>query len=362
MPRGRTLCLLSVLLSSLDCVADEAEAPDFEWRGEWIDVWGIGKQPEETCAGSLAYLDGYAGAISREFGVDGHLGVYRWYSRELFDAYDPCRGPVGGCAGLNGVFTYGMPLEHEVVHLGDIQNYWCPGVLGEGLAEYYGTTSKTPTSGDIRAVLAQEKSGSIASADYPIAGAFVAFLVESYGLDPIIESCRLSGPAPTPADLADVMTTAFGVPLEQLITGFEEWRDIYSCSYSQYRAKLYECEQPPAVVLGSENVTLDVTLDCSDARTIGPRANEIWTRKSIRVAEAGVYAVSLKDETGAYVTDLGFELIECAACRDAPRVERSPPDYEFNGLWIMQLDAGDYTLRLWGPPDFARKMTLRFIP
>src|SRR5690606_4135399 len=134
-PRSRAACLLAGLLSCLACVDEQPAGPDFEWQGEWIDIWGIGKQPEETCAGTFAYLDGYAGAISQEFGVDAHLGVYRWYSRELFEEYDPCRRPVGGCAGLNGVFTYVMPTEHEVVHMGDIHNYWCPGVLGEGLAE-----------------------------------------------------------------------------------------------------------------------------------------------------------------------------------------------------------------------------------
>jgi hypothetical protein len=134
MPPARLACLLAVL-GGLACAAEQPSGPDFEWQGEWIDIWGIGTQPEQTCAGTFAYFDTYTEAISREFGVDEHLGVYRWYSRELFDEYDPCP-PGKGCAGTNGAFSYIMPLEHEVVHLANLQSFPCPRLLSEGLAEY----------------------------------------------------------------------------------------------------------------------------------------------------------------------------------------------------------------------------------
>ena len=360
MPRSRFACLLAGLLG-LACVAEQPAGPDFEWQGEWIDIWGIGKQPEDTCAGTFAYLDGFADAISSEFGVDAHLGVYRWYSHERFDEYDPCRNPGLGCAGLNGAFTYFMPFEHEVVHLANIQSFPCPRLLSEGLAEYYSPNSETPTSGDIQSLL-EGPTTSLAGSDYPIAGAFVAYLVETYGHDALLEICRLTGPAPTAELLAETMTSTFGVPLEQVIDDFGFWEDIYACEYSQYRAKLYECGQPPATVLERQTVTLDVTLDCNDARTIGPRDQEIWTLVNFRVAAEGstTYEISLKDDTGAYIDEVGFELIECAACGDGPRWVKQDPDPELSGLWVSYLFPGDYFIKLWGPPEFVGNMTLTF--
>src|SRR5690606_9272538 len=112
-----------------------------------------------------------------------------------------------------------------------------------------------------------------------------------------------------------------------------------------------ECGQPPAVVLGLETVTLDVTLDCTDARTIGPRADEIWTLVPFHVPEEGSYRyeISLKDETGATVDDVGFELLECAKCTGGSLAIKQDPDPELSGLWVIYFLPGDYFIRLWAP-------------
>ncbi|PRQ05644.1 hypothetical protein [Enhygromyxa salina] len=347
------------LLGGTACI-EEAPAPlhSFERHGEWIDVWGYDTNPGDTCAGTLPYLDAYAGALSEEFGLSTHLGVYHWYTPDRYIEVEPCPKHALGCAGLNGAFSYSMPLEHEVVHVANIQASPCPSVLSEGLAEYYGG-SRTPTSGDIRALLEAQQAGQIGWADYPIAGAFAAYLVETRGLEAVLESCKLSGPAPTAEQLADAMSTAFDSSLDQLFIDFEAWEAL-ECRYSQYRGKIYECGHSPSVVLGAETVKLDVTLDCTDTRTIGPLNNRIWTLDAVRVAEAGIYVVTLEDDSGEFVQDLGFEMTECAKCTDAPSVAHFGPDPVWGGVWIAQLEAGDYFVKLWGAPDVARHMTLEF--
>ena len=363
MPRLCAACLL--LLANLSCTPEpEPIEPDFEWQGEWIDIWGFDTQPQDTCAGTFAYVDGYAGLIAERFGVGGHLGVYRWFSPERFADEDPCRNPgVLGCAGTNGAFAHVMPLEHEVVHVANIQSFPCPKVLSEGLAVHYSTTSETPSSNsDNLLALLENPATPVDSQDYAIAGAFVAFLVESWGLETVLESCRLSGPAPNAAEFAEAMALAFGAPLDELFSSFLTWRDTYGCDYSQYRSKLYECAQAPTVVVDGEPVSLPITLDCNDSGTIGPRYGEIGTLGSIRVVQSGSYLVTLEDDDGLFVEDLGFQIIECTSCKDAPLAERYPPDPELSGLWIIALDAGDYLVRVWGPPEATRAMTLTFTP
>jgi len=49
-------------------------APNYLYRGEWVDIDGRGRSVEQTCGGTFAFVDSYAGALAEEFGVEGHLG------------------------------------------------------------------------------------------------------------------------------------------------------------------------------------------------------------------------------------------------------------------------------------------------
>lgn len=350
------LCVAALLGSA--CAPDEpAEMPDFEWQGTWITIWGFDTLPEDTCAGTFRYLDGYAGMLAAEYGITEPLGTYRWYSDAEFLDVDPCSRASNGCAGLNGVFARVMPLEHELVHSANIMTTVCPSLLSEGLAEYYGTNSSTPASRDLRSLLEDPGVRPFPASDYPLAGAFAAFLIENYGLDQILEVCERAGLTPTAAEFSDAVSATLDVPLETLTSSFE----TFDCSYQQYRSKVYECSQSPSIVIGVEDVESTFSLDCSDDLTIGPRDNEIWTLTTVEAAQSGTYLVALKDESGSIVEDTaGLEIIQCnTKCADYPRVHSFKP-----GLGPVfgpiQLDAGIHAVRIWGEPNASAIFTLQF--
>lgn len=339
------------------CMPEDAgPMPDFEWEGAWITVLGYETTPADTCAGTFDYLDDYAGALASEFGVSAPLGDYRWYSKALFAELDPCGDPDKSCTGRNGVFTDVMPTEHELVHLVNGQTTQCPLFLAEGLAEYYGTTSSTPASLDLSELLADPGATSFSSSNYPLAGAFVAYLIEDHGLDALLEVCERSGVEPTPVEFDEAVETTLGVSVDLLAQEFAS----FECSYPQYRSKQYECGLEPSVEVGDQPVELILTLDCADSRTIGPSANEIWTLDVVRILEAGTYLVTLEDEAGDIVDgDVGLQLVPCMTCKDQPLLHTFEPGLG-PVLSPVQLDASDYIVRIWGEPGVSKQMTLRF--
>ena len=356
MARPRAVLATLAFIGLSACTpAETGRIPDFEWEGEWVTIWGFETAVDETCAGTLPYLDDYAGFLANEFGLNHHLGVYRWYSKELFTELEPCGRPINGCAGLNGIFTNVMPIEHEIVHLVNDQVVLCPLFLAEGLAEYYGTTSSTPRSRDLSEILADPGATVFSSRNYPLAGAFTAFLVESHGLDALLEVCERSGFTPTPDEFDEAVEATLGVSTSDLVEQFAS----FDCTYLEYRSKQYECGRSPSIVIGDEPVELNVTLSCADERTIGPRKSEIWTNNVVQVLEDGVYYIALESETGMNTEDeIGLELVRCTNCTDSPRT------YTYNlsivpFFDLIQLEAGAYTFKVWGAPNVSQSLTLR---
>ncbi len=351
--RATLAALVAVCPLLLACEPAPAPEPDFEWRGEWLDILGFGSAPEQTCAGSFAYLDDFAGATAQEFGVSGQLGVYRWYSPAEFAADDPCMSAAAGCTGSNGVFTRLMPFEHEVVHLVNNRVVACPSVLAEGLAEVYGTTSQTPEVWDVMPLIRQSAQGPIALADYPLAGAFVADLIESYGLPDVLRLCELSGPYPDEDEFAAATEAALGDSLAQVLAAFAD----FDCSFEEYRSRHFECGGEPDLVVGAEPVELELELDCQSPTTVGPRDQEIWTLAQVRVLEPGTYLAELTTQTGSY-DGLRVELAECVGCSASPRVH----DVASDGAAVaapIQLNANDFMVRIFASPEFADLVTVR---
>jgi hypothetical protein len=339
-------------LTPAGCVADHDPAYDFRWQGDRIDVVGIGTQPDQTCAGTLPYLDQFAEATAREFGVAGHLGVYRWYSSESFAQSTPCPDLAVGCTGANGVFTRLMPHEHEVVHLANNQVIACPSVIAEGLAEFYSPTSSTPTSGDIEALIQDSEHGAIGGDGYPLAGAFVAFLVERHGVESVLQLCAESGPYPSPATFSEAMHRALAVPLEDVLSEFED----FDCTYTQYRSKHFDCDDTESVdiLVGEDPAEARFDLDCQSMTTIGPRAAEIWTVGRMEVLTDGIYlaeAIVTGEATGVRV-----QLIECRACADQPRTHTLVGN---DSIDPIQLRAGRYSVHAIAPAGFSGSIVLR---
>lgn len=353
-PLATKTVLVVVAWLTAGCEAEPEVGPDFEWKGDRIDIRGFDMQPEDTCAGTFKYLDAYADATAQQFGVVGHLGIYRWYSPERFASEDPCASTALGCAGTNGVFTRIMPLEHEVVHLVSDHVVACPSLITEGLAEYYGTTSTTRSTEDVTELIAQSEHGRIASDGYPLAGAFVAYLVENHGLDAVLSLCETAGLHPSVAEFSSAAQASFGSSLDEILLEFAE----FDCVYSEYRAKHFECSQEPDLMVGAEGGEIELEIGCQSPTTIGPRDGEIWMLGLLRVVEPGVYLAQAESGSGVG-PEITVELVECAACSDMPRSHRVVADALSDPI---QLNASEYIVRVSGAADADDVVTLRLLP
>ncbi len=352
-----TTASLAGLLVGLACTPEPAAGgPEILLRGEWIDIGVYDRSAEETCAGTFEYLDAYAGVLAAEFGVDAHLGLYRWYSRDRFAADDPCQMPVLGCAGINGMFTTAMPLEHEVVHAAELKSFdfstSCPSVISEGLAEVYGTSGSTPSASDFDRLegLLTNPTGQIASRDYDIAGRFVGFLVERYGLDSLLDMCALAGGWPEGQELATAFETTFEATIPEVLTEFEAQPN---CSYEQYRSHVYACGAAsplPGVVVGAE-VEVTYELDCASEMTLGPRDGVLWIVDRLEFEQAD-YLISLVDEDGK-LAPVELALTKCGPCSELPWAQVFPAD-----VIIQSFDAGPHELQLRAPEGYAGTLTL----
>ena len=117
-------------------------------------------------------------------------------------------------------------------------------MITEGLAEYYGTSGKTPSSYEVAPLL---ELPHIEGSDYALAGAFAAHLVDEYGLDAILDMCAASGTEPDAEQLSQAMSAAFGVSLDQVLADFEV---APRCTYERFRSKIYECGREPIATIG----------------------------------------------------------------------------------------------------------------
>jgi hypothetical protein len=105
---------------------DEVE-PVPLFHGEWIDIGGIGRERADTCVGTFDHVDAYAGALAAEFGVDGPIGSYVWYTAEDYDALLPCPPHSYPSACVEDVVhSPFVPDEHEIVHIAHYHSGWAP--------------------------------------------------------------------------------------------------------------------------------------------------------------------------------------------------------------------------------------------
>lgn len=340
--------------------------PNWLFRGQWIDVDGRDRDADQTCAGTFEYLDHFANAIAVEFGVHQHLGSYRWYSPEQYRADAPCgRDPEPfACASYDGVDTPALPHEHEIVHLANFLAAECPSVLEEGLADYYGSSGRTPSLGDLDRLpaLLNDLSARILNDDYPAAARFVAYLVEQFGLDAILDVCAITGPEPSGDELARAMASVFGMTNEAL---FEDLaRQPASCNaFEVYRSRVYACgaaeAAPDAGVVGRPGEPFEATyeFDCANKATIGPLDGEIWITERIDIAVAGSYQVALNG--GSSRDDVPDVELRLAPCEPCGRVR----SFGLGEIGEAEpLEAGRHWLEMRAPEDFRGTLTLTIVP
>ncbi|MFV8752019.1 hypothetical protein ACNOYE_15850 [Nannocystaceae bacterium ST9] len=337
------------------------------FRGEWIDIDGRDRSADEACAGTFEYIDAYAGALAVEFGVTEHLGSYRWYSPDQYDADLPCgpQYPYPYACAIDedyALHTAFIPHEHEMVHLVNFSAGMCPSVISEGLAEYYGTSASTPSSSDIERLSSRlaAPAEKISNGDYAIAGRFAAYLVERHGLEAVLDVCRASGRDPSADELSDAMTEALGLSTQMVLDDFaDEFTNGPSiCNRADYyQSRVFACgaaaAAPEAEMIDGEFVRT-YEFGCASATTVGPFIDTIKIVERIDIDVDAIYAIRLQAEEGVDFSGVELTIAACGPCEGAFVYVGDVAD-------VIQLDAGRYSLELRAPSDFSDSVTVKIM-
>jgi hypothetical protein len=359
--RQATTLLVGGLASG--CVEPE---PNWLYQGQWMDVEGLGRTADETCKGTFDYLDRYAEAISVEFGVDEHLGVYHWYSDARYEPEGPCRASkTFACAAVDGVYSSVIAVDHEIAHMGHIALASdCPSLFREGLAVYYSTSGSTPSSGAIE-LLAQRFQAldeGLPPAEYYIAGRFVGMLVRRFGLDAVLEVCEVNGVHRDPETFASAMISVLGASPEELV---DDLANETECDrWDEYQSRVFACGEAGAARSAGvvdEDLLLRYRMGCDEETTVGatswPNHDSIRIVERIEFLRSGSYWVFMRDVNDTLnftVPPVELVLASCEPCGEVLHFKAGEVFSDF------QLDAGTYWLEMRADEDFSGEFTLQF--
>lgn len=320
--RGRrsvVLCAVACAAScgsELDQPAEEdapPEIPPIVWSGEHLDY---APQPhaQPHCAGTLPYMDRYLDLGAADLGVDLGRRLYVQGSDE-----DPPLCPDGsGCLYADGiVYARYAPHEHELVHAVRSELGRALPLFEEGAAEMFGGDDgrdREPAVGDLREGLAAGWGGEpLASGWYTRGGLFSAYLHRHHG--PQVTRALLEDTTVwTTADEAvALLETLTSMPFDELIDDLES-QEPATCSHPRhYRYPLFPCNAPEAVrprCNGGNAVPIEVSLECGDPSTIGPREGELFAYVAIDIPADGTYRFIEEPRPGS--DEAWIEIKECA--------------------------------------------------
>ncbi|KIG12564.1 hypothetical protein DB30_01274 [Enhygromyxa salina] len=351
--------IIVLLLGSSACT--EPYEPNWLFQGEWIDIDGSDRTADETCAGTFAYVDAYAGALAVEFGVTEHLGPFRWYSPAQYAADLPCGDNIFACylPSSQCIHSPLLPHDHEVVHMAVAATVSCPHVLSEGLAVFYdGQLGRNAKSSDFDLLVPLLEAPSHPRYPaYGIAGRFVAYLVEHFGVDAVFDVCRITGRYPDGPALSAALESVLGMTTQQLLADFKPELGSSCNRFSDFQARVFACGAAQAApdlglvsVDGQHRVEETFTIDCANDIMAGPLGDEMWLTRRFEIDADEIYIL------GMWGLDDGEEIpgveLTVAKCEPCGKVLTAPDS--FSGP--LQLDAGRYALELRAPADYRGRI------
>lgn len=340
---------LALMTGGLCACLEDPGLPDIQWEGEVIQF--AAEDPEQVCGGSKGYLDLHAQRLLSHFGSDSPVEFYF-----LEDVSSLCGSKLDviGCAEPGVVYSESVPHFHEVVHArpGD----GLPPVLEEGLATYFGDPYPIRSQSSRERLiefLTDNPRGIENSNDYARAAHFVAFLVETHGLDSLRELDSRLSPTDSPSTLASAVSETYGQTLDLLLTAYEGYPE---CS-GVVDVNLL-CDSP-GIAPDGVITTIDRSLDCSAPDILGPRDGMIFSSDVIELQPtvAGTRTLRLSGpdaEIGGYVL-----IRRCGPCPENGVGKINP------GVSLIsedELPAGRYLVRMYlpltaGPQDFSLEIS-----
>jgi hypothetical protein len=227
-------------------------------------------------------------------------------NQEQFDHVGDCgEGPqgfgYGGCArGLTSVSLY-VPNSHEIVHNVTSERGSSHAVFLEGLAVMYGESLGSISNFDTnldRLFSTTRKDFSFE--DYAASGAFVSYLITSYGISTFFEIYE--GIGQRTSSVSSEFEELLGEPWSDIGAGFAAY---VSCGHNATRRRWQECAAP-LISWGKQELVDYQRLDCE--LDVGS-ANHHWTTRKFPVPAPGEYLVQVKGDSGTSV-----RIASCGPC------------------------------------------------
>lgn len=318
----------AVLVALSAGCGDWRDAPDFEWHGENVTVYGYGYTEANVCGGSFSELDGHIAMIERDLGIeDGPIYTYRWLSMGRLAAIDepPCGSHVA-CSANGEAVSLWLPHIHEAVHSIIYHETQCPRLLDEGLAMYYewgDAHGGDPPSWEETTLPALLEHGIGEDTHGPRVGAamrLTSFLAEVYGPSSVLELCgELPTLEPSLAAWEVAVGKVYGISLDELVAEYEAHP---RCTYSQMRAKLWGCQRSPDVLLAHPGERIIIESSCADPNATnglgGP--GDAVLRRLVQVPWDMLVEVDASSPGDRQGPEATYVITECAPCSDDPSV------------------------------------------
>lgn len=276
---------------------------------------------EKVCQGSFSAQEAFIRLLATEFGVEINDPIeYARIAPGEGAVY--CSGDYKGCYTAGIVYSETSVSFHELTHaVADVGSIGGTRPFREGLAETFsnGLNAGVPDT-DLATIL---KDFPDDGSGYYKMALFVRFLIEEYGIEPLLDFMRRS----RLNDPYDTWTMQFaesiGVALEDAMEAFEAYP---ACSRWQNRDALVECSTTPTPWSG-DKWSIQTDLDCSSDDVLGPHRtsnlNVIWTERALDVAQTGEYLITPTGTGEAW----GMIIItRCGSCWDAVEVNLKPSD------------------------------------
>ncbi len=338
-PRSWTSAFASLAMAAV-LAACQPEPPPISWKGEIIRFGA--EEPDAVCGGSLEWMDARAIALKETFGDNTHDVInYLWVPTTLTDF---CSGHPAGCAEKNFVYAESVPMEHELVHA--VRRDQLPAVFEEGFADLFGDLGwvHEPASRE-RLVEILEASHPVDNSDYGRASHFVAFLVETHGLEPLFRLAEVAGYHDDYAKVRDAFAQAYGFSLDQALLDYEDFPECDPLAWMDKRIACAEPGQPLNPTLGTD-VEFSRYIDCGESDVYGPHGGFMYTETILEI-EPQIGLDVWVELIGDIGPDVFAALVGCGSCEDSAAVWVSSQSYRQQ----LVLPAGRYVLRLFRSVD-----------
>ncbi len=323
--------------------ACQPELPPISWTGEVIRFGA--DDPEAVCSGTLEWMDARAVALKEVFGEGTYGDIDYYWVPESWPDQPWCTEPASGCATADVVYSEHVPHEHEIVHA--LRRDRLPAVFEEGFAELFGDVGWTREAASReRLVTILEHSDPVTLADYSRAGHFVAFLVETHGLEPLVRLAELADRDDDYSKVRKAFETAYGFSLDQALADYEDFPECDPLAWMDTRIACAESALPLSPQL-SGGVEFMLNLECSEPDVYGPTGGFMFTETTFEIDPQINIPVWIR-LIGDVGPDTSAALFRCdGGCADSTTVWVSAK-YSVEQL---HLPTGRYVLRMFRPVD-----------